>query len=235
VIDEKKLKEISQLISRRLKGEPVAYITGRKEFYGYDFKVNSHTLIPRNDTETLVESVINEFKTLNQESVKVLDLGTGSGCILLSILKFLKNEKYDVFGVGVDVSQDAIEIAKINARNLNVNEVNFICSDWNYLNFENQQFDIIVSNPPYIAHQEISNLEISVRDFEPITALDGGSDGLDCYRNILNLIEKTNYKILAFEVGIHQAVTVQKMMSNFKQTKILKDLSGIERIVIFMK
>lgn len=236
MIDAKQLNALMQLINRRIKGEPTAYIIGYRQFWEYKFKVTSDTLIPRNDTEILVESVLERFKSkkINKKLIKVLDLGTGSGCISISILKELKKLGYLTYGLGIDISQPAINIAIQNANNLELqsNEVQFICSDWNYLNLE--RFDIIVSNPPYIPSCDINSLEVGVKDYEPHIALDGGKNGFACYIKILQVIKKVTSKetIIGLEFGINQAKAIIKLMADFHHKSIIKDLSGIERIII---
>lgn len=227
-IDEK----FVELVSRREKHEPMQYILGKAEFYGLDFKVNKNVLIPRPDTEVLVEKVISFVKN---NSYTILDIGTGSGCIPISILVNCPNAK----AYAADISADAIEVAKENAKLNNVdNKINFLNID--ILNdFPDFSIDCIVSNPPYIEEEVIPTLMEDVRDFEPYIALSGGADGLVFYRRIA----QEGYKILrkggliAFEVGYTQAKAVEEILikNGFAQTEIIKDLAGIERIVSAIK
>jgi release factor glutamine methyltransferase len=221
-----------KLIDSRLKGKPSQYLTGFQEFMSLKFKVDSNVLIPRQDTEILVESVIDHVKDLEDTECKILDIGTGSGCIAVSLAYYIKNSKV----TAVDISEGALNIAGENARALGVEEkTTFIKSDlFNNLKNKEGSFDIIVSNPPYIPSIDIKELQPEVRDFEPLGALDGGTDGLDYYR-ILTKNAADFLKInglLAFEVGFDQALQVAELMrENGYSTRIIKDLSGIDRVV----
>lgn len=227
-IDEKYM----ELVSRREKHEPMQYILGKAEFYGLDFKVNKNVLIPRPDTEVLVEKVISFVKN---NSYTILDIGTGSGCIPISILVNCPNAK----AYAADISADAIEVAKENARLNNVDKkITFLNID--ILNdFPDFSIDCIVSNPPYIEEEVIPTLMEDVKGYEPDIALNGGPDGLIFYRRIA----QEGYKILrkggliAFEVGYTQAKAVEEILikNGFAQTEIIKDLAGIERIVSAIK
>lgn len=234
-ITEDQKNDIASLVQRRIHGEPVAYLTGKKAFHEYEFKVTSDTLIPRNETEILVNAVIQEIKKQNKKHIKVLDLCTGSGCIILSILKTLQREGYDISGVGVDISEKAIEIAKENAKQLQIDAVNFICCDIKDFHW-NSHFDVIVSNPPYVPSNDIQNLEISVKNYEPHNALDGGSDGLKFYRDILKIINTQELQefFLAFEVGIGQYREILQMLQNY-DTTTFDDFLQIERVIIAKK
>lgn len=226
-----------QNIEKRISGIPYAYITGRKEFMKLDFKVNNHTLIPREDTEILVQKAIEiigniksakKFVTSRKEKVSILDMCTGSGCIAISIAKYVSNCVVDA----VDISKDALLVAKENAKN-NQTKVNFIQS--NLFQKVNNKYDIILSNPPYIESSEINNLQKEVQA-EPNIALDGGKDGLDFYRKIskdATLFLKEN-GILMFEIGFKQASDVSNILvsNEFKNVEIIKDLSGNDRVII---
>ena len=198
VISEKIMEKYDMAIKRRIKREPVAYITGKKEFWSEDFIVNHATLVPRPETELLIYKVINFFKN---KKINILDIGTGSGCILLSILKELNFSR----GTGIDISTKAIETAKINSRNLNLlNQAKFKVFDLNKYNIG--KYDLIVSNPPYIPSRDIKNLSKDIINYEPLTALDGGIDGLDLIKKV---IYKSNHLLkrkgmLALEVGHNQ-------------------------------
>ena len=170
-ISKKILNKYDQAINRRTKKEPVAYITGKKEFWSTDFFVNGATLVPRPETELLIYKVIDFFKN---KKINILDIGTGSGCILLSVLKELHNS----YGIGIDISSKAIKMAKKNSKNLNLHHRSkFKVFDLN--NFDNGKYDLIISNPPYIPTNDIKKLSKDITDYEPRLALDGGSDGLD--------------------------------------------------------
>ncbi len=218
------------LINRRMTGEPVAYITGTQGFWTLDLKVNEHTLIPRPYTETLVETVL---KRATSPAETILDLGTGSGCILLSLL----SEWPSVTGCGVDMSDGALTVARDNAElNGLGNRVIFKKSDW-FQSVERpvEGFSVIVSNPPYIPAADIEGLMTDVRDFEPVSALEGGEDGLNPYRVIASSAPKflSSGGLLVVEVGIHQAQDVAVLFdkNNLQDIEITKDLGGIERVV----
>ena len=197
-ISKKIMEKYDSAIKRRIKKEPVAYIIGKKEFWSEDFMVNHGTLIPRPETELLIYKIINFFKN---KKINILDIGTGSGCILLSILKELNFSR----GIGIDISAKAIQMAKVNSKNLNLfYRSKFKVIDLNKFNIG--KYDLIVSNPPYIPSRDIKNLSKDITNYEPLTALNGGSDGLD-------LIEKVIYKsnhllkregLLALEIGHSQ-------------------------------
>ncbi len=212
-------------IQRRAARIPLQHITGKAYFMGLEFLVNEYVLIPRFDTEVLVEEVLNHIKG----GEHILDMCTGSGCILLSLL----HERPDCTGVGADISEKALEVAKRNADKLNI-PVNLIQTDL----FEHivQKYDIIVSNPPYIQTEVIATLEDEVKKHEPMLALDGMADGLYFYRKIIAqamdfLKEKG---ILCFEIGYDQGEAVSALMREhgFEQVVVIKDLSGLDRVVL---
>ena len=203
----KKIKEkYDNSIRRRVNREPIAYITGKKEFWSVDFIVNDSTLVPRPETELLIYKVINFFKNKN---INILDVGTGCGCILLSILKELNCSR----GTGIDISPKAIKTAKKNSANLNLaSRSKFRVFDLN--NFSSGRYDLIVSNPPYIPSKDIKNLSKDIINYEPISALDGGVDGLDLIKKV---IYKSNYLLkreglLAIEIGHNQYRKVSKIL-----------------------
>ena len=222
-------------IQDRLKGRPVAYIVGNREFMGLDFYVQEGVLIPRPDTEPLVEELIELCR--GKENLNILDIGTGSGAITISLAKYLNTSKVKSF----DISDIALEVGKKNAISNEVDDrVEFIKSDL-FSSIENKSihFDVIVSNPPYIPKKDIETLHIQVKDYEPYTALEGGEDGLDFYRSITEqsrMYLKEN-GILAYEVGHDQAQDVSEIMKSNGYTKIYtkKDLQGIDRVVIGYK
>ena len=192
------LKKYNFAIKRRTKREPVAYITGKKEFWSTNFEVNRSTLVPRPETEILIYKIVDLLKN---KKVNILDIGTGSGCVLLSVLKELKFST----GTGIDISKKAIKTAKKNAINLNL----FSRSKFKTLDFQkyyNSKFDLIVSNPPYIPTKDIKNLSKDVICYEPRIALDGGVDGLDLLKKVIyksNHLLKSN-GLLALEIGFGQ-------------------------------
>ena len=220
---EEKLKAA---LAKRLTHMPVQYITGYQNFMGLEFMVSKDVLIPRMDTETLVEEVLR----LGLSNVRVLDICTGSGCILLSILKYV----YGSSGVGVDISDGALGVAKANSEALGI-DATFIKSDM----FENipkdERFDIVVSNPPYIRSDVIGTLMSEVKDYEPLLALDGSEDGLKFYRIIANRAPEylNNGGMLFLEIGYDQGAEVSALLSaaGFMDVEVIKDLSGLDRVV----
>lgn len=230
------------LLERRGAGEPLAYLTGEKEFMGLSFSIRQGVLIPRPETEHLVEAVISwvrehsSFAGNNDEELQILDLGTGCGTIALSLLAFLPFCRV----TGIDIDDKAVELSRHNAVRLGVDKrlKLFYGNYWDALRGKNLQFNIIVSNPPYIPTSFLENLPAEVRR-EPRLALDGGEDGLDAYREIFSQV--SSYLrfpgLLALEVGIGQAETVCRMAENlpgfFQRIEISKDYAGIERVVLF--
>ena len=205
-ISDQILKKYYFAINRRLKKEPIAYITGKKEFWSVDFSVNQSTLVPRPETELLVFEVLKFFKN---KRINILDIGTGSGCILLSILKELNTS----YGVGIDVSKAAIEIARLNAQKFKlVNRSNFMVRNIN--NLYNGKYDLIVSNPPYIPMKDLKNLSREILNYEPLIALNGGLNGLDLIKKVIYKSKKLLKKsgILAIEIGNHQYLRVRHLL-----------------------
>ena len=204
------IKNFNKLIKRRSLKEPIAYILKEKEFWSKNFFVDKNTLIPRPETELMVEQITNIFKKKN---LYILDIGTGSGCILLSILSELKKSK----GIGIDISQKAIQIAKKNSikHQLSHRAKFFIKS---LTQIFNHKFDLIVSNPPYINRKDIQNLDDDIKKFEPKLALDGGNDGLDVIKKVIYK-SRSILKIkgmLALEIGNEQYKKVSKILISNK-------------------
>jgi len=221
--------KFNELINRRLKNIPVAYLVGKKDFMGLSFAVNENVLIPRPETEILTEFV-GEFLRSTKNDVIFADLGTGSGAIPISILKFVKNAR----ACAVDISEKALDVAKFNAQKFNVeNRLEFFCGDL-FSPLKGRIFNAIVSNPPYIPTKNLKTLQSEVKK-EPQLALDGGKDGLNFYRRIISDAPKflLNGGLLAVEIGINQANSVKKLFEqeNFADIQIFKDLAGIERVV----
>lgn len=221
------MEEFKSLLKKRGEHIPLQYITGEQEFMGLTFHVNSHVLIPRQDTETLVEEALKLVKP----GMKIMDMCTGSGCILISILKNAK----DTSGCGFDISKQAINVAKENAK-LNEVVADFEKSDL----FEHvtERYDMIVSNPPYIKTEEIVKLMPEVSEFEPVQALDGKEDGLFFYRKIIkecrDYLNPGGYVL--FEIGYDQGEDVSEMMkyAGFLNVHVVKDLARNDRVVIGM-
>ena len=231
VLSEDEEQLFNKFINERLNNRPIAYIVGNREFMGLDFFVKEGVLIPRPDTEVLVEEVIKLAK--KKDAKNILDIGTGSGAITVSLAKYLENVKV----TSVDISDIALEIGKRNAISNEVDDrINFVKSDL-FTNIDKEtKFDIIVSNPPYIKREVIDTLDKQVKDYEPYNALEGGVDGLDFYRAITKQAKEYLKKggILAYEVGHDQSEDVSKLMEIDGYTNIytLKDLQQIDRVVI---
>jgi len=222
------LETYDKAIERRCTREPLQYIIGSASFMGLDFKVSPAVLVPRSDTEILVEEIL---KDLHSGS-RILDMCTGSGCILISLM----NYSNECIGVGVDLSKDALEIAEYNASQLVPDKaVSFINSDLFEVLGEGDKFDIIVSNPPYIASAVIEELMPEVRDYEPRMALDGTEDGLYFYKKIVENSEKylKSGGLLAFEIGYDQGEAVKQLMLDYgyNEVEIVKDYSDMDRVV----
>ena len=218
-VTAKKIFSFNQLIARRSTKEPIAYILGEKEFWSKNFIVNKNTLIPRPETELMVEKIVNIFKNKN---VHILDIGTGTGCILLSALSELKNST----GIGIDISKEAIKIAIKNSTRFNLNHKTKFYRK-SITDFYDYKFDLIVSNPPYIRKKDIKKLDDDIRKFEPKIALDGGNDGLDVIKKVIYK-SKSTLKInglLALEIGNEQYKKVSKILkrNNFKIKYLIKD------------
>jgi release factor glutamine methyltransferase len=219
-------------IDRRKKSEPIAYILGFKEFWKNNFKINKSVLIPRPDTEIVVEEVLKEIKS--NESKQILDIGTGSGCIILSVL----NERKKSYGYGIDISKKAINLAKNNAKIQHIyNRIKFLHSDID--NFYFGKYDLIVSNPPYIKLSDIGVLDRDIKFFEPNLALNGGLDGYSKIRKVINkssvLIKKDGKLIL--EIGFNQVINTTKILktNGFYVNRIVKDFSRINRCIVATK
>jgi len=227
-----KLKHYKSLVLERLKRKPVAYLTNKKYFWKYEFLVTQDTLIPRPDTELLIENVLNFTK--NRNKLRVLDIGIGSGCILLSIL----SEKNNFSGIGIDINKNSINISKINAKRLKIyNRVKFYKSDVD--KFVLGKYDLIVSNPPYISKNDLKYLDEDIVKFEPNSALDGGLDGLSEIRKVINksseLIKKNGKFIL--EIGFNQKNKVKSLLKKkgFYINCISRDLGNNDRCIVSTK
>ena len=231
-LKQKYLKNFNNLIARRRKGEPIAYLINKKEFWKQSFYVDQNVLIPRPDTELIIEQVLKLF--LKNSKLQILDIGTGSGCILLSLLKEMPNCN----GIGIDISKKSINISKYNAKMLQLtNKVKFYQSDVD--NFKIGKYDLIVSNPPYIEELSLKYLENDVIYFEPKLALNGGIDGFSKIRKVIDkatVLIKKNGK-LVLEIGFNQKNKVQEMLKKkgFYINKTLKDYGKKDRCIISTK
>ncbi len=222
LVSPEKIEKINALADERITGRPLWYCVGDTEFFGYTIKVDERVLIPRPETELLVE---NALKYIDKDK-KVLDLCTGSGAIAITVKK-----KTDASVTASDVSDKALQLAKENAIN-NKTEIEFVESDL-FSALKGRKFDVIISNPPYIKSEDINNLQREIKDYEPIIALDGGKDGLDFYRAISKNIKDylNSDGVVLLECGIGQAEKVKNMFSGFSNVEIIKDYENIDRIV----
>lgn len=220
-------------VQRRVAGEPAAHITGVREFWSLPFKVTPDTLVPRPDTEAVVELAL-EVLEERPAPETLLDLGTGTGCLLLALLSELPSAA----GVGLDISAAALAVAKENAAGLEMaDRASFVLAD--FAEAPGGPFDLIVSNPPYIPSDDIAGLEVEVRDHDPLSALDGGGDGLDAYRAIFRAAPArlAPNGILIFEVGAGQAADVAALgeAAGMSLLSLRKDLAGVDRALAFCK
>ena len=234
-LDCKQEKEYFFEIEKLLENNPIEYITNKKEFMNLELYVNQDVLIPRQDTEILVEEVINIFQNIKAENIQILDMCTGSGAIAIALAKNVEKCIVDA----VDISSGALEVVRKNVvKNQVEDKINIINSDL-FSKVPNKKYNLIVSNPPYIERNVIENLDKQVQK-EPIIALDGGEDGLDFYKKIINkassYLESNGY--LCFEIGYNQKNEVQNLLSNsgkYQNIYCKKDLCGNDRVVIAKK
>ena len=229
-IPEEIIEKIITIESRRLNGEPISKIFKKRDFYNSTFLISNDVLDPRPETELIVE-IANNY--INKNEVKnILDLGTGSGCILLSILK----ENRMINGLGIDLSKEAISIAKQNSKKLNLEtQSNFLVSNW--MSSVNYKYDLVVSNPPYIASEDIKKLSKSVKIYDPILSLDGGDDGLNSYRLIASDLKRiiSMNALIIIEIGYNQSLQVIDIFkkNDFKLIKKYNDINGLDRVLTF--
>jgi len=234
-LSTEQLKEYSTYIIRRGQGEPTSKITQTKEFYGREFIVNDSVLDPRPDSELIIDVVKENFS--KDEDIKILDLGTGSGCLIITLLLELRNSK----GIGLDISEKAINVALLNAGKYSLdNRLSFVVSDW-LESININSFNVIISNPPYIPNDQISELAPEVKDFDPILALDGGDDGLICYENILRQLNDNKLNLKSMIIMELFSENKNKVIESFieygferEKIEIRKDYNSKDRI-IFIK
>ena len=231
-INENEYNSFQELINERSRGKPIAYLTGKKLFWKYEFKINDNVLIPRPDTEIVIEHVLNIYKKKN--GINFLDIGFGSGCILLSILK----ERKDFRATGIDISKHALKVCNINAYKLGVkNRVKLFKSDID--KFSMGKYDLIISNPPYIKKLDLRYLDRDVIKFEPKIALNGGLDGISEIRKIVTKSSELikNGGKLILEIAFNQKEEVKQLLRNngFYINSVIKDLAKNDRCIISTK
>ena len=232
ILKKENIKLFNYLLNRRKKGEPIAYLVNKKEFWKQNFYINQNVLIPRPDTEILVEETLKLFNA--NSKLNILDIGTGSGCILLSIL----NERKNFFGTGIDISKKAINVARFNAKMHQLsNRAKFYNSDVD--KFLIGKYDLIISNPPYIKQKDLKYLEIDVKGFEPRLALDGGKDGFSKIKKVIRktsmLLKRNGRFILEMGFGQKEEILGILKKNNFFIDKVLKDYGKNDRCIISTK
>lgn len=229
-ISEKDSASFEKMMARRIKREPISQIVGKKEFYGRDFRVSKDVLTPRPETELIVDAALKRYNKSSE--INILDLGTGSGCILLTLLAELPL----AHGTGVDKSKSALAIAGKNAYDLKIERVEFVNSDWCQNLKPQRKFSLIVSNPPYIPKREQDGLDEEL-NYEPETALFGGDDGLECYRQLASEISKLTFDYAILEIGINQETEIEKIFAGYQieLEEVIPDLAGIKRVMVFKK
>ena len=233
IISEKEIQIINKLLVKRAKKEPYAYIINKKYFFDMQFYVNKNVLIPRPETENIIENVLKNRD--KNKALNILDLGTGSGAILLTLLNHLPY----AYGVGVDISFEALRVAKKNTDKYNLsNRCSLINGNWGK-SLKSNYFDVLICNPPYIDENSLHNLDNEVKKYEPIIALNGGKDGLEKFSNLLpsayNCLKNNGNAY--FEIGFDQSNKAQSLLkkNKFEIKNIIKDISGFERIIKTVK
>ena len=232
-------KEIRNLVKKRATHYPIQYLLGETEFYGYKFLVDEGVMIPRPETEILVDAVISYIKQSNNDQWNILDIGTGTGIIPISIYKYFKNKEINMQFLAIDISETALENVRKNIAFHKIKNIQIVKSNL----FENltdgMKFDIIISNPPYISAKEMESLQKEIREYEPKTALLGGENGLIYYQNILEKADNflNQYGKVFFEIGANQKDDMEKIIHHldYKLIDIIKDYNDLYRVLIIEK
>ena len=224
------IENFNSLILRRRKNEPISYLTNIREFWKYEFYINESVLIPRHDSEIIIETVLKYVPNINKK-YSILDLGTGSGCLIISLLKEYKNSH----GLGIDIDLKALKVAKTN-KSMLLNESRLMFSNDSFEKFQTKEFDIIVCNPPYIPVSQMDNIEDQVTLYEPHQSLFAEENGLLNYKNIIKNLRKNINKdqLIFFEIGINQSSSIINLLkiNNFALISVENDLANIPRCIV---
>ena len=224
------IENFNSLILRRRKKEPISYLINKREFWKYEFYINDSVLIPRHDSEIIIETVLKYVSNINTK-YSILDLGTGSGCLIISLLKEYKNSH----GLGIDIDLESLKVAKIN-KSVLLNESRLMFSNDSFENFQTKEFDIIVCNPPYIPVSQMDNIEDQITLYEPHQSLFAEENGLLNYKNIIKNLRKNinKHQLIFFEIGINQSLSVINLLkiNNFAVISIENDLANIPRCIV---
>ena len=224
------IENFNSLILRRRKKEPISYLINKREFWKYEFYINESVLIPRHDSEIIIETVLKHVSNINTK-YSILDLGTGSGCLIISLLKEYKNSH----GLGIDIDLESLKVAKTN-KSVLLNEPRLMFSNDSFENFQTKEFDIIVCNPPYIPVSQMDNIEDQITLYEPHQSLFAEENGLLNYKNIIKNLRKNinKHQLIFFEIGINQSLSVINLLkiNNFAVISIENDLANIPRCIV---
>ena len=224
------IENFNSLILRRRKNEPISYLTNIREFWKYEFYINESVLIPRHDSEIIIETVLKHVSNINTK-YSILDLGTGSGCLIISLLKEYKNSH----GLGIDIDLESLKVAKTN-KSVLLNESRLMFSNDSFENFQTKEFDIIVCNPPYIPVSQMDNIEDQITLYEPHQSLFAEENGLLNYKNIIKNLRKNinKHQLIFFEIGINQSLSVINLLkiNNFAVISVENDLANIPRCIV---
>ena len=224
------IENFNSLILRRRKKEPISYLINKREFWKYEFYINESVLIPRHDSEIIIETVLKHVSNINTK-YSILDLGTGSGCLIISLLKEYKNSH----GLGIDIDLESLKVAKKN-KSVLLNESRLMFSNDSFENFQTKEFDIIVCNPPYIPVSQMDNIEDQITLYEPHQSLFAEENGLLNYKKIIKNLRKNinKHQLIFFEIGINQSLSVINLLkiNNFAVISIENDLANIPRCIV---
>ena len=224
------IENFNSLILRRRKKEPISYLINKREFWKYEFYINESVLIPRHESEIIIETVLKHVSNINTK-YSILDLGTGSGCLIISLLKEYKNSH----GLGIDIDLESLKVAKTN-KSVLLNESRLMFSNDSFENFQTKEFDIIVCNPPYIPVSQMDNIEDQITLYEPHQSLFAEENGLLNYKNIIKNLRKNinKHQLIFFEIGINQSLSVINLLkiNNFAVISIENDLANIPRCIV---